>query len=65
VRKDVKFEEYFASNKSHEPIPMIEDEEHEALKVEPRSPMTYKVVQQPLGEYEETITPSTYFRRPP
>jgi hypothetical protein len=33
VSKDVKFEEDLASRKSHEPIPVIEDEEQEALKV--------------------------------
>jgi hypothetical protein len=34
VRKDVEFEEDFASRKSHEPIPMTEDEEQETPKVE-------------------------------
>jgi hypothetical protein len=37
VSKDVKFKEDFASRKSHEPIPMIKDEELHAPKVEPRS----------------------------
>ena len=40
VSKDVKFEEEFASKKSHKPIPVIEDEEQEAPKVEPGSPTT-------------------------
>jgi hypothetical protein len=31
VRRGVKFEEDFVSRKSHEPIPMIEDEEQEAM----------------------------------
>jgi hypothetical protein len=35
---DVNFEEEFASKKSHEPIPMTKDEDHEASKVEPKSP---------------------------
>jgi hypothetical protein len=34
VSRDVKFEEDFASRKSHEPIPVAEDEEQEAPKVE-------------------------------
>jgi hypothetical protein len=33
VSRDVKFEEDFASRKSHEPTPVAEDEEHESLKV--------------------------------
>lgn len=37
---DVKFEEEFAYRKVHEFIPMIEDEEQEAPKVEPGSPKT-------------------------
>jgi hypothetical protein len=49
VSRDVKFEEDFASRKSHGPIPVIEDEEHEALKVEPRSLVISKAVQC-LGE---------------
>jgi hypothetical protein len=64
VSRDVKFEEDFACRKSHEPIPMTEDEEQEALKVEPRSPTISKAVQQPLGEEEETLAPSTFVRRP-
>jgi hypothetical protein len=35
VRRDVKFEEDFASRKSHEPIPVTKDEEREASKAEP------------------------------
>jgi hypothetical protein len=34
VRRDVNFEEDFASMNSHEPIPVTEDEEQEAMKVE-------------------------------
>ena len=41
--RDVKFEEDFASRKSHEPIPVIEDEEQEASKFEPRSPKTLTI----------------------
>jgi hypothetical protein len=43
---------------------MIKDEELEALKVDPRSPLTFRVVQQPLGEEEETVAPSTSVKRP-
>jgi hypothetical protein len=35
VRGDGKFEQDFALKKSHESIPMIEDEKQEVLKVEP------------------------------
>jgi hypothetical protein len=48
VSKDVKFEENFASRKSHEPILVTNDEEEEAPKVDPRSPMTFNAGQQPL-----------------
>lgn len=44
VSRDVKFEEDFAFRKSLEPIPVTEDEEQEAPKVEPRSPKTPAVV---------------------
>jgi hypothetical protein len=64
VRGDVKFEEDFASRKPHEPIPVTKDEEQEAPKVEPRSLVTSIAVQQPSGEEEETIAPSTSVRRP-
>jgi hypothetical protein len=40
VSKDVKFEEDFASKKSHEPTLVTEDEDREASKVEPRSPQS-------------------------
>ena len=40
VSKDVRFEEDYAYRRSHETISIIEDEEQEALKVEPESPMT-------------------------
>jgi hypothetical protein len=42
---------------------MTKDEELEAPKVEPRSPMTSRAVQQPSGE-AETIAPSTSIKRP-
>jgi hypothetical protein len=45
VSKDVKFEEDFASRKSHEPILVTKDEEQEALKVEPGSPRTSRALQ--------------------
>jgi hypothetical protein len=64
VSRDVKFEEDFGSRKSHEPIPITEDEEQETLKVEQRSPMTSSARQQPLGEEEETPTPSNSVKRP-
>jgi hypothetical protein len=64
VSKDVKFEEDFASRKSHEPIPMIRDEEQEAPKVEPGSPMISKAVQQPSSEGGEIVVPSTSIKRP-
>jgi hypothetical protein len=66
VSRDVKFEEDFASKKSHEPIPVTENEEQEAPKVEPRSPKTPTISssgQQPSGE-EETLAPSNSVRRP-
>jgi hypothetical protein len=44
VSMDVKFKEDFASRKSHEPIPVTEDEEQEAPKVESRSSVISKVV---------------------
>ena len=43
---------------------MIEDEDLEALKVVPRSLVTYKVVQECLSEEEGTISPSSFVRRP-
>jgi hypothetical protein len=64
VSKDVKFEEDFASRKSHEPIPVAEDEEQEASKVEPGSPMISREVQQPSGKEGETVAPSTSVKRP-
>ena len=45
MSRDVKFEKDFASRKSYEPIPMIEDEEWEALKFEPASLMASKATQ--------------------
>jgi hypothetical protein len=63
VSRDVKFEEDFASRKSHEPIPMTEDEEREALKVNLGSPVISRAIQQPSSEEEETIAPSTSVRR--
>jgi hypothetical protein len=54
--------EYFASRKSHDPIPMTEDEEKEAPKVEPGSPVASSSRKQPLGEEEETLSPSSFVR---
>jgi hypothetical protein len=41
VSKDVKYEEDFASRKSHESIPVKLDEEQETLKVELGSQVTF------------------------
>jgi hypothetical protein len=62
ISRDVKFED-FASKKSHEPIPMTEVE-LEAPKVEPRSPVISKAVNQPSSEEEEIVAPSTSIKRP-
>jgi hypothetical protein len=43
---------------------VTEDEEQEASKVEPRSPVISRVVQQPSGEEGETRAPSTSVKRP-
>jgi hypothetical protein len=59
VSRDVKFEEDFASRKSHEPIPVIEDEEQEAPKVEPESPQSPSSGQQRSGEEDERVAPSS------
>jgi hypothetical protein len=64
VSRDVKFEEDLASRKSHETLPVTEDEEQEALKVESRSSATSSVGSQPLGEEEERSAPSSSVRRP-
>jgi hypothetical protein len=64
VSRDVKLEEDFASRKSHEPTLVVEDEEQEALKVEPGSPIISRDVQQPSGKKGETIAPCTFVRRP-
>jgi hypothetical protein len=67
LSRDVKFEEDLASKKSHEPIPVIEDEEQKALNVKPRSPqapMGSSTGQQPLCEEEETLAPSSYVWKP-
>ena len=45
VSIDVKIEEELASKNSHEAIPVIEDEEQEASKVEMGSPMISREVQ--------------------
>jgi hypothetical protein len=50
MRKDVKFEEDFASRKSLEPIPMTKDEEQEVSKVELGSFATSSPRQHPSGE---------------
>ena len=60
VSKDVKFED-LASKKSHEPIPMTEDEEQEALKAKLGSPMTPIAMQQPSSK--ETVAPN-FVKRP-
>jgi hypothetical protein len=64
VSRDVKFEEDFASRKSHEPIPVTEDEEQEAQRLSQGHQVTSRAVQQPSGEEEETIAPSTSIKRP-
>jgi hypothetical protein len=64
VCQDVNFEEDFASKKSHEPIPVAEDEEQEAPKVETRSPVISRAITQPSSEQRETGTPTTYVKRP-
>jgi hypothetical protein len=64
VSRDVKFEEDFASRKSHETLPVTEDEEQEAPKVESRSSSTSSAGSQPSGEEEERSTPSSSVRRP-
>ena len=63
ISRDVKFEEDFASKKSHDPILVTKDEEQEASKVDPRSPVVSNSWQQPSGE-EETLDPSISARRP-
>ena len=52
VNRDVKFKENFASEKSHVPIPMIEDGERETSKFEPTSLMTFNLRKKPLGVEE-------------
>lgn len=47
------FEEDFTSKKSHDSILMTQDEEQEALKVKPRSPMIFKAIQRPSVEKGE------------
>jgi hypothetical protein len=64
VSKNVNFEEVFASRNSHEPILVIEDEEHESPKFELRSPVKYKEVQKHLGEAEMNLYPSTSIKIP-
>jgi hypothetical protein len=64
VSGDVKFEEDFASRKSHEPTLVAEDKKQEASKVEPRSPVISKAVQQPSSEEGEIRAPSTSIKRP-
>jgi hypothetical protein len=65
VRRDVNFEEDFASMKSHEPTPVAKDEEHESLKVELGSLVISREVQQLSSEEGEMVSPSTYVKRPP
>jgi hypothetical protein len=64
VSRDVKFKEDLASRKSHETLPVTEDEEQEAPKVESRSSTTSSAGSQPSGEEEERSTPSSSVRRP-
>jgi hypothetical protein len=61
VSRDVKFEENFASKKSHEPI-LVTMDEQEAPKVEPGSPVISRAIQPPLGEEGERVAPSTSIR---
>jgi hypothetical protein len=60
LSRDVKYEEDIASKKSHELIPMIENEELEALKVEPRSLVTSKSIQHPSSEEGLTVVEFWY-----
>jgi hypothetical protein len=64
VSKDIKVKEDFASRKSHEPITMTKDEDQEATKLEPGSPVISRAVQQLSGEEGERVAPSTYVGRP-
>jgi hypothetical protein len=64
VRKDVKFEEDFASRKSHEPILVTEDTKHETPMIELGSSMISIAVQHPSGEEGEIIAPSITVKRP-
>lgn len=64
VSKDVKFEEDFASRKSHEPIPITKDEELKASKVDLGSTWTSREIQRPSSEEEKIVAPSTSSRRP-
>jgi hypothetical protein len=64
VSTNVNFEEVFASRKYHHPIPVMEDEEHEAPKFELRSPVKYREVQKPLGAGEMNLSPSISIKRP-
>jgi hypothetical protein len=62
VSIDVKFEENLASRKSHELLPMAEDEEKEAPKGEQCS-KTFSSWSQPSGG-EEELAPSSPIKRP-
>jgi hypothetical protein len=64
ISRDVKFEEDFASKKSHDPILVTKDEEKEALKVDLGSPVVSNSWQQPSGEEEETSSHSSFVKRP-
>jgi hypothetical protein len=50
VSMDVKSEEKFASRKSREPTPVVEDEEQEDLKVDVGSLVISRKTQQPSSE---------------
>jgi hypothetical protein len=63
ISRDVRFEEYFASKKSCDPIPMTKDEEQEVPKVELGSTVASSLGKQPSSE-EETLAPSTSVMRP-
>jgi len=66
VSWDVKFEEDFASRKSHEPNSMTGDEEQEALKVDLGSPKTptSSSSRHQLSCEEETVDPSSFVKGP-
>jgi hypothetical protein len=62
VSRDVKFDEHLTSRKSHEPLPLIEDEEQKASNDEQRSTIS-SLGSQPSGG-EESLAPPSSVRRP-